>query len=126
ARRLEARIDPLATLPQSVDESRLTGQVVLVGYGRVGQRIAQALVAKRIHYVVVDQHRAIVEPLRDADIPAVCGDATDPGTLIQAHIMRASMLVVATPDTRDIATMVDIARTLNPAVEIVLRAHNET
>jgi CPA2 family monovalent cation:H+ antiporter-2 len=36
------------------------------------------------------------------------------------------MLVVATPETRDIAKMVDIARTLNPDVEIVLRAHNES
>ena len=125
ARRLEARIDPLATLPQSVDQSRLTGQVVLVGYGRVGRRIAQALTDKHIHYVVVDQHRSIVEPLRAADIPAVCGDAADPATLIQAHIMRASMLVIATPDTRDIGKMVDIARTLNPGVEVVLRTHNE-
>ena len=43
ARRLEQRDDPLAQLPMSTDEALLTGQVVLVGYGRVGRRIGEAL-----------------------------------------------------------------------------------
>jgi CPA2 family monovalent cation:H+ antiporter-2 len=126
ARKLEARTDPLATLPMSVDQSRLTGQVVVVGYGRVGRRIAEALQEKQIHYVVVEQHREIIEALRQRDIAAVCGDAADPATLIQAHIMHASMLVIAIPDAFDVRKMVDIARTLNPAVETVIRTHNET
>src|SRR5688500_11864766 len=43
ARKLERSDDPLAELPMSTDLSRLTGHVVLVGYGRVGRRIADAL-----------------------------------------------------------------------------------
>src|SRR5262249_26020026 len=39
ARTLEWPDDPLAVLPTSVDLNRLTGQVVLVGYGRVGRHI---------------------------------------------------------------------------------------
>ena len=42
ARNLERRDDPLAELPTTVDQSLLTGQVVLVGYGRVGRRIARS------------------------------------------------------------------------------------
>ncbi len=48
ARRLEQPDDPLSELPVSVDTSLLTGQIVLVGYGRVGQRIAQALAAHKL------------------------------------------------------------------------------
>ena len=35
------------------------------------------------------------------------------------------MLVVATPDTFDVRRMIEIARSVNPAVETVVRTHNE-
>ncbi|MGY4831378.1 YbaL family putative K(+) efflux transporter [Sphaerotilaceae bacterium SBD11-9] len=125
ARRLEQRDDPLAELPTSVHESFLSGQVVLVGYGRVGRRIAQALEAQGVPYVVAEQHRDLVEQLRARNIPAVSGDAADPGVLIQAHIANAGMLVIATPDTFAARQMIETARTLNPRIEVVLRTQNE-
>ena len=124
ARSLERSPDPLAELPMTVDQSLLTGQVVLVGYGRVGQRIAQELDSHAISYVVAEQNRELVAKLRKRDIPAVSGDASDPAVLIQAHIARAGMLVIATPDTFGIRKMVGIARTLNPTIEVVLRTHD--
>ena len=89
---------------------------MLVGYGRVGQRIADACSQNaESAYVVAEQNRELVEKLRARNIPAVCGDAADPAVLIQAHIARAGMLVIATPDAFDVRKMVEIARTLNPA-----------
>ena len=35
------------------------------------------------------------------------------------------MLVIATPDTFDVRRMVEIARTLNPGIETVVRTHSE-
>jgi monovalent cation:H+ antiporter-2, CPA2 family len=125
ARRLERSGDPLAELPMSTSDSYLSGQVVLVGYGRVGRRIAQALSERGIPYVVVEQNRERVKELREKDIAAVSGDAAQPAVLIQAHIAEASMLVIATPDTFDVRKMVEIARTLNPTIETVLRSHND-
>jgi len=125
ARTFEARIDPLAMLPQSTDEKYLSGQVVLVGYGRVGRRIGDALTEQGIPFVVIEQNRELVERLRGQGLAAVSGDAADPAVLIQGHIARAAMLVVATPDTLDVRRMSQVARTLNPGVEIVLRTHNE-
>jgi CPA2 family monovalent cation:H+ antiporter-2 len=125
ARRLEQRDDPLAELPLSTDERYLSGQVVLVGYGRVGQRIAAALDVQQWPYVVADRNRERVEALRERGIPAVTGDASEPATLIQAHIARAGMLVIATPDAIDVRRMAETARSLNPGVEIVVRMHNE-
>jgi monovalent cation:H+ antiporter-2, CPA2 family len=125
ARRLERSGDPLAELPTSVAQRYLAGQVVLVGYGRVGRRIAQALSERGIPYVVAEQSRERVEQLRKRNIPAVSGDASQPAALIQAHIAKASMLVIATPDTVSVRRMAQIARTLNPAIEIALRTHNE-
>ncbi|MDX9952222.1 MAG: YbaL family putative K(+) efflux transporter [Methylophilaceae bacterium] len=125
ARRLNSRVDPYAELPMSTERKYLEGQVVLVGFGRVGRRIAEALKERGIPYVVAEQNREIVESLRKKDIPAVSGDASDPVVLVQAHIAQAAMLVVATPDSINVRQMVDTARTLNPEIEIVLRTHNE-
>ena len=125
ARQLEMRDDPLAELPTSTDRQLLSGQVVLVGYGRVGRRIAQALREHQLPFVVVEQNRETVDALRREGIAAVSGDAMTPEVLVQGHIAEAAMLVVAIPDAVDVRKMVEIARTLNPGIAVVLRTHNE-
>ncbi|MBT9550086.1 MAG: NAD-binding protein, partial [Hydrogenophaga sp.] len=125
ARQLEARDDPLAELPTATEERFLSRQVVLVGYGRVGRRIALALTEAQQPFVVAEQNREIVERLRGQGIPAVYGDAADPAVLVQAHVARARMLVIATPDAMAARPMIDTARTLNPEIEVAVRSHNE-
>ncbi|WP_059414518.1 YbaL family putative K(+) efflux transporter [Cupriavidus basilensis] len=125
ARRLEQRGDPYAELPTTTERKYLEGQVVLVGYGRVGKRIASSLDARGIPYVVAEQNRELVEDLRKKGMVAVWGNAADPSVLIQAHIADAAMLVVAMPDSLNVRQMADTARTLNPGIEIVMRTHNE-
>jgi len=125
ARELEQRGDPYAELPMSTERKFLEKQVVLVGYGRVGERIADALARREIPFVVAEQNRELVERLRERGIPSVSGDAADPSVLIQAHIADADTLVVTLPDPIKIRQMVDTARTLNPDIEILLRTHSE-
>ena len=125
ARRLEQRDDPLAELPTSTDERYLARQVVLVGYGRVGRRVASVLAAHNIPLVVAEQNRELVEKLRAQGMAAVFGDAVEPAVLIQAHIARAHMLVIATPDTLNVQQIIATARLLNPGIETVVRSHGE-
>lgn len=117
--------DPLGALPMSVDAETLTGHVVLVGYGRVGQRIAGALAKQGVACVVIEQNRELVERLREHNVPAVSGDAADPAVLVQGHVARARMLVIATPDTLHVRKMAEVARMLNPQIEIVVRTHSD-
>ena len=124
ARKLERSADPLAELPATVGRKHLSGQVVLVGYGRVGRAIARALDDQGISYVVAEQNRELVEKLRLADQPAVAGNAAEPAVLIQAHIAHAAMLVIATPDTFHVRAMIETARALNPSIRCVVRTHN--
>ncbi|WED43015.1 cation:proton antiporter [Legionella cardiaca] len=117
--------DPLGELPQVIDEKYLSGQVVLIGYGRIGSRIGKALGEQNVPYVVVEQNRELVEQLRTQGIVAVFGDAAKPVTLIQAHITRAGIIVIATSDTFNVRQIISIARTLNPQIEVAVRVSNE-
>ncbi|MFZ4286017.1 YbaL family putative K(+) efflux transporter [Variovorax sp. HJSM1_2] len=126
ARRLEARDDPMAELPMNTEDKYLSRQVVLVGYGRVGERIANAMRAHHIPFVVADQNRELVERLRAEGTAAVFGDAAEPTVLIQAHIANARMLVIATHDAFNVRQMISTARTLNPNIQTLVRTHNET
>lgn len=125
ARRLESRQDPYAELPVSTERKYLQGQVVLVGYGRIGRRIVRGLESRGIPYVIAEQNRELVEVLRKQGVAAVSGNAADPAVLIQAHIADAAMLVIALSDSLHARQMIATARTLNPGIEIVLRMDSE-
>jgi CPA2 family monovalent cation:H+ antiporter-2 len=125
ARAMDARRDPSAALPAGTGSEVLSGQVVVVGYGRVGRQIAQTLLDDGLPVVVIDMSRERIEALRVAGIAAVSGDAADPEVLVQAHVASAAMLVVAIPDTVGLERMVEVARRLNPGIEVVVRSHGE-
>jgi CPA2 family monovalent cation:H+ antiporter-2 len=122
---MERSDDPLAQLPGTVDPRAVTGHVLLVGHGRVGRRIGEVLDRESIPYVVADENREVVEALRERGVKAVFGDASEPAVLIQGHVARARMLVIALPDTLKARQMVKVARTLNPPIEILLRTHTD-
>ncbi|MBI3187389.1 MAG: cation:proton antiporter, partial [Gammaproteobacteria bacterium] len=124
ARAMERPGDPLAELPMTINLEHLTGHVLLVGHGRIGRRIAQALQEQAIPMVVAEQNRDIVEQLRARNIPAVSGDAADPAVLIQAHVARAQTLVITIPDAYRVGQMMNIAHTLNPGIHTVVLARN--
>jgi CPA2 family monovalent cation:H+ antiporter-2 len=125
ARKLERRDDPLAELPATVRPETLTGHVVLVGYGRVGTRIAEAMAQRGIVFVIVEANRETVERLRGRQVHAVLGDASEAEVMVQAHVARASLLVIATPDLVKVRKIIEIARTLNPRIELLARTHSD-
>jgi CPA2 family monovalent cation:H+ antiporter-2 len=112
----------LGVLPMSTDRKFLARQVVLVGHGTVGRRIAAALAEREIAFVVVEHNRERVEALRTAGVAAVSGDAADPAALVQAHVAEAALLIVATPESTGTRSMIETARALNPGLPVVVRA----
>jgi len=125
ARLLERSGDPLAMLPDEVSQDYLRDQVVIVGHGEVGRRITLSLMEQDIKVVIAEENREIVENLRKKGIAAVSGVATEPGVLIQAHIQHARLLVISPMDIIDIHKIVDIAKALNPAIQILLCAESK-
>lgn len=125
ARLLERSGDPLAMLPAEVDQAYLRDQVVIVGYGGVGRRITENLINENIKVVIAEENREIVEKLRNSNIAAVSGVATEPSVLIQAHIMHARLLVISPMDILDIHRIVAIAKQLNPQIQVLICAESK-
>ena len=117
-------IDPLATIPEDTPDTQLRHQVIVVGYGSIGSRIVKALREQQTPVVVVDQNRERIEQLRNQGQQAVAGDAADPATLIQAHVVHASTLLIVLPDIVGINRIVDTACILNPQIHILVRIHS--
>ncbi|ENW79622.1 MULTISPECIES: cation:proton antiporter [unclassified Acinetobacter] len=125
ARLLERSGDPLAMLPDEVDQAYLRDQVVIIGYGGVGRRISENLMQQNIKVVIAEENREIVEKLRAQGMAAVSGEATEPYVLIQAHIQHARLLVISPMDILDIHRIVDIAQQLNPEIQVLICAESK-
>ena len=125
ARLAERPDDPLAELPADTDLRKLTGHVLLVGYGRVGKRLVTLLKEANVSVVVAETDRERVEDLREQGVPAVVGDAAEPMVLVQAHVARARALVIAIPDPFPARRMIETARMLNPQIVILVRTHTQ-
>ena len=100
--------------------------VVLVGYGRVGATVAEALQRAGIAVVVVEEQERVVAGLRKRGEVAILGDATRQDVLERAGISNAKLLVVTAPEPFRARRIVDVARTMNPTIDIAVRTHSAT
>jgi CPA2 family monovalent cation:H+ antiporter-2 len=101
----------------------LSGHAVIVRYGRVGSTIGDALGRAGVPFAVVEQDRGTVEALRSMGTAAVFGDGARPGILEHASTATASLLVAA-PNPFEARQVIEIARGLNPQIDIVVRTHS--
>ncbi|MEX0658334.1 MAG: YbaL family putative K(+) efflux transporter [Egibacteraceae bacterium] len=122
---LERPAGDLTELPTTVVEDELTDHVVLVGHGRVGAPVAEALQHRGIPYVVIEQNRELVSDLKEQGLPVVYGDASRPGILEHAHLERARLLLVTTPDAFEAGAVIDLAKDVNPDVDVAVRTHSD-
>jgi len=103
--------------PQSL--SHLNHHAIVVGYGRVGRRVVQTLLANLLDVLVIEQNRQEVAKLKEQGVLAIAGRGADDGVLSQAMIERASVLVIVISDALSIQKIVSDARAVRPNLPIV-------
>jgi CPA2 family monovalent cation:H+ antiporter-2 len=106
-------------------EDRISGHVVIVGYGRVGHHIVSLLGEMGIPHLVVEADAERVDELDRRGIPSLFGDAANSEVLTHVGLERARALVVAGPDEDASALVVASARDLAPALPIIARTSTE-
>ena len=117
-RRREGDTAPSAPRPP------LAGHVVLIGHGRVGTTVGDALARAGQRYVVVEEQERIVGGLRKRGERAILGDATRPEVLERAGIADARLLVVTAPEPFRARRIAELARAANPRIAIAVRTHS--
>ena len=102
----------------------LLGHVVLIGHGRVGTTVAEALTRAGQRYVVVEEQERIIGGLRKRGDRAIMGDATRADVLERADVASARLLVVTAPEPFRARRIVEVAREANPSIAVAVRTHS--
>ena len=122
---LDARGATASSLAPGRAESLLAGQVVVVGFGRVGELLGRLFEQQRVPYVGIDQDVARVAVLRAQGMPIYLGNAARPELLRKLALEHAASLVV-TMDAPEVARhVVRAAREQFPHLRIYARCHDE-
>ena len=122
--RLERQREPRMTATDVYAATR-PDHAILVGYGRVGRTIGDAMQRMGVTFVALESERRVVEAMRTIGVPAIYGDATRAGILDQAHPEHARLLIIATPDPYHARHVITMARARNPNIDIVVRTHSD-
>jgi CPA2 family monovalent cation:H+ antiporter-2 len=107
--------------PDHVTEK--TGHTVLVGFGRVGKIVGNALMEIEAPLFVMDDRDETVANLRERGVEAVAANAVT--GLGAANLKDAHALIVAIPDCFEAAQIVEQARKTNVNLTIIARAHSD-
>ena len=105
--------------------STLSGHAVLIGYGRVGSLIGAALARDGTRVVVIETSDSGLAMAREDGAEAFEGNAASGELLTAANIAGARRLFVTVPDAFEAGQVVEQARALNPALDILARAHSD-
>ena len=115
---------PPVDLPQIAHD--FTDHVVIVGCGRVGRHIAEALGRLGIQRLVVEADPMRIDKLQELGVPVLYGDASNSDILAHADIGRARAVVVTLPDDAAAMMVVATVRGITRAVPVVARASTWT
>jgi len=109
--------------PEDLHPTALKDHAVLVGYGRVGQLVGEALRREGWPLLVIENATDIVERLHSEGIEVMSGNAAEHRLLMAANLMGARLLLVAIPNGFEAGQIVEQARAANPDLDIIARAH---
>jgi CPA2 family monovalent cation:H+ antiporter-2 len=101
----------------------LTNHIVLIGYGRVGSLVGAALKQSGKPFLVIEDVDKRVIALRAEGIEVLAGNAARADVMLAANLREAKQLIIAIPNVFEAGRVVEMARSENPSLDIVARAH---
>ena len=110
---------------REISPTGLTNHVILVGHGRVGSVIGDALRKATTAFLVIDARTHALEALAASGIETISGNAAEPALLAAARPDVARCLFVAVPNAFEAGAIVEQARAANPNLPIIARVHSD-
>jgi CPA2 family monovalent cation:H+ antiporter-2 len=103
----------------------LDGHVVLCGFGRTAQNLAQFLKRVNMPFIAIEIETDIVTEAREAGEPVFVGDSSNPEILRQAGIERARVLVISFTEVKTSERIARAARELNRDIPMIIRTRDD-
>lgn len=98
-------------------------RVIVLGGGRVGGYVSDALRAKGVPHTVVEYDTTAAARLREHGVPVIYGDASSPTVLEQAHPEVAELAIVALPEEATTEMAIRALKEIAPNLTVVARVH---
>jgi CPA2 family monovalent cation:H+ antiporter-2 len=131
--RIVLRLSRSEWMQRSLDLHRIAAQaietdrhVVILGYGRNGQRLARLLDAEGLRYVALDLDPERVREAATAGDTVVFADCARREALVAAGLHRAAAVVVTFADVGACLRVLSHIHALHPAVPVIVRAREES
>ena len=103
----------------------LDGHVILCGFGRTAQNLAQFLRRVNIPFIAIEIESDIVTEAREAGASVFLGDSSKPEILQVAGIERARVLVISFTELKTSEHIARAARTLNRDIPMIIRTRDD-
>ena len=104
----------------------LSGHVIICGFGRIGQNLANILREMNIPYVALDlDHQLSFEQAWEAGENVFYGDSTRSEILKKTELVRASALIITFDDALIAEKIIRSARQINTNIPIVVRSKDD-
>jgi len=101
---------------------RLAGHVIICGFGRMGETVAEELARQKKPLVVLDNDPDRIAQAMAAGHLALAADATEEDCLCDVNVARATALVITFPSDAANVFITLTARNLNAKLQIIARA----
>jgi monovalent cation:H+ antiporter-2, CPA2 family len=102
------------------------GHVIVCGYGRSGQALAQFLEREKVPIMALDSDPERVREAAAAGDSVVYGDASRREVLVAAALSRATAVVVSFADTSKALAILAHVRELRPDVPVIVRTFDDS
>lgn len=99
-------------------------QVIVAGFGRMGQIVTRLLKLNNIASTVIDHNPEHIERVRKFGIKAYYGDASQMAILEAAGISQARLLIITIDNKDTTNTLVEEVRRAYPGLQILARARD--
>ncbi|RWC73772.1 MAG: sodium:proton antiporter [Mesorhizobium sp.] len=103
----------------------LAGHAILIGYGRVGGLVGAALKEAALPFLVIEDADKTLAKLKADGIETIAGNAANAEVFAAANPEGAKRLILAIPNAFEAGQIVLRARTANPNINVVARAHSD-
>jgi len=108
-----------------VQRSVMRDHVILCGFGRVGSRVAQQLLGRKVPVVVIDLDPESILRARNQNIPTIYGDAEAREVLELANPHTASIAILTMPESSSAMVAARRLKEINPRLTVLARTHEE-